>query len=249
MIPLIKLLELLSSKQVIVFEGEWGTGKTLSMVEYVRMMVQYTGIRKILSKMPVFYPNIPGIEYSPLIQTSQFEHITDTIIEHDELLDDLDRRDSLSPRNKYFTRFAKVFRKIRCQEVGTVQYISMVDERLIEMMQILITPKWKRKYHKDVKIDAQIREEKRDYRMYWFVCDLKANREYNIILDVSSSLGCYDTNYIPNKLAVTHKEYLDWFEITQSKNKYELHNRITQEIIESSTKEWLEGQKGLQHEW
>lgn len=252
MIKLLELLNILSSRYMILFNGEWGSGKSLSMVGYANLMLQFKDIRNVLSKMPVYFYDIDDVSYTPLVQTSQLEDIgEDTIILHDELLDDIDRRNSLSPVNKYLTKFAKAYRKLNVQEVGTVQYIEDIDERLIRLMQILITPKFKKKYHKKVAEDIKIRMTKKqygsngDWRMKWHIMDFKEDRSYTTEINLGRFIEMYDTKYIPNKLAVTHKDYLDWFMIAQSKPKNELLTRMNEEIIHKSKLEWKEGMKQL----
>lgn len=255
MITLLKLLEIVSSRYIIVFEGEWGKGKTLSMIALANMLLQYMGLSNVLTKVPVNFYNVHNLNYYPLTQTSQLEEVLDgTIILEDEMLDDIDRRNSLSPINKFLTNFAKKYRKIDVRLLGTVQYISMIDERLLQMMQILITPTFKKKYHKEVKEDIKIRMSKKEYgvygdwRMKWNIYDSKEDKNYTIFVNLSQFIDMYDTKYIPSKLAITHSDYLEWFKVAQSKAKNELLLTMNEEHIRSSKIEWEEGMKLLRGE-
>ena len=216
MIKLVEMLDVLSSRFIIVFVGEWGAGKTLSMVSYVRLMSEYMGIKNIVSNIPLYFPN-RDVRFSPLTGTGQFCDLTEnTIICHDELLRDIDSRNSLNPSNRFLTTFCTSFRKMKVQEVGTIQYLKMIDTRFDDLLQIIIFPKFKTKYHKKVSEDMKIRLQKKDFYIVWTIIDKKENKSYKLELNLYPFINMYDTNYIPEKLALSHVEYLDW--LAQSKS-------------------------------
>lgn len=248
MIQLKELLNILSSRYIIVFVGEWGAGKTLSAISYANMQAGYTNIQKIISNVPVYYPNL-NIDYQALTQTSQFENLKeDTIIIHDELLNDLDNRMSMSPANRYLTNFAKGFRKLKIQEVATVQYLNQIDVRFDDLLQIIIFPSFKKRYHKKVSEDIKIRLEKKDFRVKWHIVDKKDEKEYSIVLNLYNFINCYETNYIPSRLAVNHQDYLDWFGLAKSGTKLKMHSEINERLIKLSKCEWEDGFKRLKGE-
>jgi len=216
MIQLPELLNILSSRFIIVFVGEWGSGKTLSMVSYIRLMTEYMKINNVLSNIPLYFPN-RSIEFSPLTGTKQFTKLDkNTIICHDELIQDLDGRNSLNPANRFLTTFCTSFRKLKVQEVGTIQYLKMLDIRFDDLLQIIIFPKFKNKYHKKVSEDMKIRLLKKDFIMIWNIVDKKENKSYKIELNLYPFINMYDTNYIPEKLAISHDEYIEWVGMTKS---------------------------------
>ena len=246
MIQLLELLNILSSRFLIVFVGEWGSGKTLSMISYVRMMAEYAGIHKIITNVPLYFPNL-DVDFSPLTGTKQFTQLEqDTIICHDELLRDLDSRNALNPANRFLTSFCTSFRKMKVQEVGTIQYLKMVDIRFDDILQIIIFPKFKRKYHKKVSEDMKIRYAKKDFYMIWNIIDKKEGKQHKIELNLFPFLNMYDTNYIPEKLALNHDEYLEFLGMSKSMKMKEWTIMKNEETEAKTRQIWNEGMKFLE---
>lgn len=246
MIQLLELLNILSSRFIIVFVGEWGAGKTLSMVSYVRLMSEHMKIHNIISNIPLFFPN-RDVEFSPLTGTKQFcELEQNTIICHDELLRDIDSRNALNPSNRFLTSFCTSFRKMKVQEVGTIQYLKMIDTRFDDLLQIIIFPKFKRKYHKKVSEDMKIRLQKKDFFVIWDIIDKKENKSYRIEINLYPFINMYDTNYIPEKLAVSHEEYLQYISMSKSMKMADYTRMKNDELERSSKAQWNTGMQLLE---
>jgi len=245
MTTLLELLDILSSRFIIVFVGEWGSGKTLSMVSYVRLMSEYMNIKNIISNVPLYFPN-REIEYSALTGTKQFTELEqNTIICHDELLRDIDSRNSLNPANRFLTSFCTSFRKMKVQEVGTIQYLKMVDVRFDDILQVIIFPKFKHKYHKKVSEDMKIRLQKKDFYVIWNIIDKKENKSYRIELNLYPFINMYDTNFIPEKLAISHEEYLDWVAMSKSMKMRDAIITQNEKMEHLAKRQWTEGLKLL----
>ena len=245
MIPLLELLDILSSRFVIVFVGEWGSGKTLSMISYVRLMSEYLDVIKVISNVPLFFPN-REVEYSPLTGTKQFTELSEnTIICHDELLRDIDSRNALNPANRFLTSFCTSFRKMKVQEVGTIQYLKMVDIRFDDVLQIIIFPKFKNKYHKKVSEDMKIRLQKKDFYVIWTIIDKKENKSYKIEINLYPFINMYDTNFIPEKLSVSHGEYLEWLAMSKSMKLRDATIEQNEKHEKLARGQWYEGMKLL----
>lgn len=245
MIQLLELLNILSSRFIIVFVGEWGSGKTLSMVSYVRLMSEYMKVNNIISNVPLCFPG-QDVNFSALTGTKQFTELSEnTIICHDELLRDIDSRNALNPSNRFLTSFCTSFRKMKVQEVGTIQYLKMVDTRFDDLLQIIIFPKFKRKYHKKVSEDMKIRLIKKDFYVIWTIIDKKENKSYKIEINLYPFINMYDTNYIPEKLAVSHEEYLEWIAMTKSIKLQEATISNNNKLEQRSRIQWEEGMKLL----
>lgn len=245
MIPLLELLDILSSRFVIVFVGEWGSGKTLSMISYVRLMSEYMDVKKVISNVPLFFPN-REVEYSPLTGTKQFTELSEnTIICHDELLRDIDSRNALNPANRFLTSFCTSFRKMKVQEVGTIQYLKMVDIRFDDVLQIIIFPKFKNRYHKKVSEDMKIRLQKKDFYIIWTIIDKKENKSYKIEINLYPFINMYDTNFIPEKLSVSHGEYLEWLAMSKSMKLRDATIDQNDKHEKLARGQWYEGMKLL----
>ncbi len=245
MIPLLELFDILSSRFVIVFVGEWGSGKTLSMISYVRLMSEYMGIKKIISNIPLHFPD-REVEYFPLTGTKQFTELSEnTIICHDELLRDIDSRNALNPSNRFLTSFCTSFRKMKVQEVGTIQYLKMVDIRFDDVLQIIIFPKFKNKYHKKVSEDMKIRLQKKDFYIIWTIIDKKENKSYKIEINLYPFINMYDTNFIPDKLAISHDEYIAWLALSKSMKLRDATIEQNDRHEKLSRGQWYEGMKLL----
>lgn len=244
MIPLLELLDILSSRFLIVFVGEWGSGKTLSMVAYARLLSEYMGVKNITSNSPIYFNDDKN--YEPLVETNQFIDLQpDTIICVDELLQLLDSRMALNPSNRFLTAFATSFRKLKVRVAGTVQYLNMVDCRFDELVQIVIYPSFVKKYDKNSKRDMQIRVAKKDFWMNWHIIDKKERKVYDIRINLYNYINMYDTNFIPEKLAVSHPDYYTWLQMSKSIKQRTAMEQFNEKLITLSRSQWNEGQQIL----
>lgn len=243
-LSLLELFDILFSRKIICFGGEWGRGKTLSMVAYAYIASNLFGVKNIVSNIPV---NMPfQYDYTPLVETSQFDTIPkDTIILHDELPNDLDSRNSMNPKNRFLMNFAKDLRKLHTQEVGTVQYFDFIDVRMNDLLQIIIIPTFVKKYHKNDREDILLRLKNKDFRSKWEIIDKKDEHDYSIILNLYPFINMYSTDFIPNSLASNHKEYIEYLMLSKSNKAYEAYMEMTKNNIILNKENLNDGLKNL----
>lgn len=239
MIQLEELLDILFSRKIICFGGEWGRGKTLSMVAYACLVSLRFNIENIISNIPI---NLKNMGFIPLVETAQFDKISkNTLILHDELPNDLDSRNSLNPRNRFLMNFAKDLRKLHSQEIGTVQYFDFIDVRMNDLLQIIIIPSFVKRYHKRDDIDVQIRLKNKDFRSRWDVIDKKSGHTYNTIINLYPAIQLYDTDFIPNSLAVNHKEFMEHLVLSKSPKSVSAYLEIMNSNIDLNKKTIKQG--------
>jgi len=201
-----RLLEELYSSNFSVFLGNFGRGKSISLT-YLSIMSALLNKRKvIMSNTPIFNLSTFGIEFKPLISTSQFtEGMRDTQIVLDELQKIANSRKSLSPENSFVTEFSTDVRKFNQGITATSQFNNTYDIRLCDNTEVNIAPEW---------VIPQ-KKGRKDFRIYWNLYFLDSNENEIITLNLDMIKNYYDTTFKPFKLIVNHKDYID--------NMYEKH--------------------------
>lgn len=243
-----EIFDIIFSRKIIIFGGEFGRGKTLCMTAYAYFASILNNKNNILSNYPIKLGKVDKINtYIPLTQTSQFDETSlHTLFIMDEMQNDLDSRDFMSPKNRYLMSWAKGLRKDDSQVIGSIQYFDFLEKRLSDLLQMIIIPTWVKQYSESEKKDIQMRLENKDFRSKWYVIDKKTNNEYIIpSINLYNFINMYDTNFKTNPLIVTHKEFLQHMKDTKSAQKYENYINDSNERIKYSLEHWLEGEKEL----
>lgn len=242
-----EILDLIFSRKVILFAGEYGRGKTLSItaLNYFANVLynRYT----FLSNIP-FNFNISKNIYKPLIQTSQFddsENNTKTIITIDEMQRYLDARDFNKPEIKFINKFAVDLRKDESHVIGSIQYLDWLEKRASQLLQIIIIPSFINNYGFNEKKEREQRLENKDYWSKWLVIDKKTDREFNLKLNLYPFINMYNTNFKVKPFIINHKEYIDYVKTKWSKAKFEGYLEQCEENYNESLFNWKEGKKEL----
>ena len=173
-----------------------------------------------MSNMPLFNMSSYGLEFIPLISTSQFtENMKDIQIVMDELQKIANSRKSLSPENSFTTEFSTDVRKFNQGITATAQFNNTYDIRLCDNTEINILPEWKYEQKKN----------RNNFSIYWNIYYLENNVNQVITLNLNTVKNLYNTNFKPFKLVVNHEEYID--------NLYESHKEnYVEKYIEKSNK-------------
>jgi len=206
------ILNQLYSSYMAMFLGNYGKGKSLSAT-YLNIMHGLFNKRKVmLSNTPYFNLSSYGIEFIPLISTSQLaDGLRDVQISLDEVQKIANSRDSLSARNSFVTEFSTDVRKFNQGIVGTAQFERTYDTRISDNTNIYILPEWTIKQGKD----------RTDFRNTWNVIIFEDQIHERVELNLESFIWNYDTNYKPDKIVVNHLEYLEHLEESKSSKYYE----------------------------
>ncbi len=205
-----QLLEELYSSNFSVFLGNYGRGKSISMT-YLSIMAATLNKRKvILSNTPLFDMSTFGLEFIPLISTSQFtEGMRDVQIVMDELQKIANSRKSLSPENSFVTEFSTDVRKFNQGIVATAQYGNTYDIRLYDNTEVTIVPEWHTKEKRN----------RVDFYSKWQLYFMDTNENEAIDLNLEKMINYYDTTFKPFKLVVNHPEYIDILEDRYKEDK------------------------------
>lgn len=210
------ILNQLYSSYMAMFLGNYGKGKSLSAT-YLNIMHALFNKRKVmLSNTPYFNLSSYGIEFVPLISTSQLaEGLKDIQISLDEVQKIANSRDSLSARNGFVTEFSTDVRKYNQGIVGTAQFERTYDVRISDNTNVYIIPEWTVKQGKD----------RDDFNSMWNVIIFDEQIHERVNLNLESFIWSYDTNFKPDKIVVNHPEYLEHIE--ESKSTQFCENYIT----------------------
>lgn len=195
-----RLLEELYSSNFTMFLGNYGKGKSISL-SYLAIMAAVLNKRKVvMSNTPIYNLSSYGLEFIPLISTSQFtENMRDIEILIDELQKVANSRNSLSAENSFVTEFSTDVRKFNQGVVGTSQYGNTYDIRLYDNTEIQITPNWITKEKKN----------RTNFMINWVVWFMDSQEVETVTLNLESIIDMYDTTYKPFKLVVNHEDYMD----------------------------------------
>jgi hypothetical protein len=219
------ILDLLFSRRIIVFGGEFGRSKTLSMTAYSYLSFVYNNISNYVTNTPMNFGRVQQhITMKPLLTTAEFDlEYQDTIFNIDEIQENLDARDFMSPKIKYLTHWAKDLRKHNCQIIGTLQYFDFLELRAAEMLQVIIIPSFVNTYHMNEKKDILKRLENHDFTVCWYIIDRKVNKEYTMELNLWPYINMYWTKYVPSALIVNHKDYMFYMKHQKGEKKYDFY--------------------------
>lgn len=229
-----RLLEELYSSNFTVFLGNFGLGKSISQT-YLGIMSAMLNKRKvIMSNTPIYNLSSYGLEFIPLISTSQFtENMKNVEIIMDELHKIADSRKSLSPENSFVTEFSTDVRKFNQGIVATSQFNNTYDVRLVNNTEINIVPEWKIPGKKD----------RIDFNSIWNIYFLSNYETESLTLNLDSIKNMYNTNFKPLKLICNHRDYIDNLEDRRTEkymDKYHMNTdkalRISREIFKDEMK-------------
>jgi len=220
------ILEILFNRKVIVWAGEYGRGKTLSMISFVFISSIFNNYHRFLSNIPLYFKiKTNENKYIPLIEASCFdEDNKGTIIIIDELQRDLNSREFLSGSVKIVSKFSVDLRKDGAQLLGTLQYMDRLEKSMNEILQCIIIPSFVNHYSNNDKEDIKIRLEKHDFYVDWFIIDKKYNDEYHLKLNLYPFINYYNTDFKPYPLIINNKEFMDKKKEVESGVKYD--NRL-----------------------
>ena len=237
------ILDILSSRKVIVIAGEYGRGKTLSATALTFLISNFNESYKILSNVPLFFGKFQELyTIEPLNDAKTFdnEH-KKTIIFHDELQRDFNSREFQTSSAKIVSKFAVDFRKDDSLLIGTIQFMDRIDSSMNEIIQIIIIPTLINHYSNNEKIDLQERLNRKDFFTNWRIIDKKYDEVYELKINLYPFLNFYDTGFKPFPLVINHEEFMEKQEKNLSKTKFEnLKNNIERKII-SNRDNWNNG--------
>jgi hypothetical protein len=238
-----KNLKTIFSRQVVLFGGEYGRWKSLSLTALTFWECVVSNKDKIVSNMPLKFPI--DIEVWPLVQTSQFDlsamsQIKNSVLVWDEIMNDLKSRSAMSESNKYISQMMIGFRKDNIKLRCSLQHARTVDIYLDEITELKIIPSAKNKYSSDTQEDSRIRLQKKDFWVKWLCRDEKENIFFEVELNLYPFLNFYNTKFKPYKLVQTHKSYLEKLQ-EKSMKKYETHLEYAEREIEQNLENWRNG--------
>lgn len=242
------IFDIIFSRKIIIFGGEFGRGKTLSMCAYTYFASIINNKNIIISNIPLKLGKADKINtYKPLIETKQFdEENKNSIFFMDEMQNDLDSRDFMNPKNRYLMNWVKGLRKDNSQVVGSIQYFDFLEKRLSDLLQLIIIPSWVKFYSNNEEIDNKIRMGKKDFRSRWYILDKKVAGEYIIpSINLFPFLNFYQTNFKPNALIINHKEYMQNLKDKKSRIKYENYEYDLKDRLKFNIDNWNENYKKL----
>jgi len=243
-IETIRKIKTILSRQVVLFGGEYGRCKSLSLTALAYYACVFGGKQRIVSNMPL--KNLPStVELIPLIQTSQFDldklsEISHSLMIWDEMFNDVKARSPMSENNKYISQLGVGFRKDKINLLGSLQYARTIDISIDDMTEMKIIPTLKNLYSTDSKEDIQLRLKARDFVVFWDCLDVKGQDKFKIEIDLFPFLNNYNTNFKPYKLALSHRDYLEKLEL-QSKRKFETMIERLRFEIPMNKENWEQG--------
>lgn len=236
-------LNIIFSRYIVMFGGEFGRGKSLSLAALTWLEIVFTQKQNIISNMPLHYRHFEkNIKISPIIRSSQFNLnnlIKNSIIIHDEAHRDLFARNAASERNKFITSFSVGFRKDAIKYRGSLQFFDTLEFIMGKMLEMVIIPTFVNQYSADSEEDAKTRLEKKDFLVRWNCLDRKEDNEFDIFINLYPYINMYNTNYKPQQLVIDHEEYLEKMQMFPKKHERILKNNEFH-IIENN-RLWQEG--------
>ncbi len=229
------LLEELYSSNLSMFLGNYGRGKSISMT-YLSIMAATLNKRKvILSNTPLFDLSTFGLEFIPLISTSQFtENMRDVEIVMDELQKIANSRKSLSPENSFVTEFSTDVRKFNQGIVATAQYGNTYDVRLYDNTEVTIVPEWQTKEKRN----------RKNFYINWNLYFMDTNENEKIELNLEKMIDYYDTTFKPFKLVVNHDDYIDNLEDRYKEDKMRKYHDTCDKQIEQAEQTFKDCMRG-----
>lgn len=230
------ILDMLFSRRIIVFGGEYGRSKTLGSAAYCYLAWLYNNTNTFITNTPMYFKSAHRfVTIKPLLTTAEFDKpYQNTIFMMDEMQDNLDSRDFMSPKIRYLTHWAKDLRKYNCQIVGTIQYFDFLEIRASQLLQVIIIPSFINTYHMNDKKDIEMRLEAHDFNVSWYIIDRKVNKEYTLELNLYPFLGMYLTKFRPSSLIANHKDYMLYLKHQKSEKKLDTYTEDMREELRYS---------------
>jgi hypothetical protein len=241
------ILEILFNRKIIVFAGEYGRGKTLSMTAFCFISSIFNNYHRFLSNIPLYFKiKTTENKYIPLIESSLFDDDNKgTMIIIDEMQRDLNSREFLSGSVKIVSKFSVDLRKDDAQLVGSVQYMDRLEKSMNEILQCIIIPSFVNKYSNNDKEDIKERLDNKDFIVDWFIIDKKYNEEYHLKLNLYPFINYYNTRFKPYPLIINNKEFMDKKKENESGVKYDNRLSSINEKRIYSLENWNTGFKEL----
>lgn len=198
-----EIYEKLFNCLVKILYGDFGTGKSLSATFLNIGSGIYHDSKILIANNPYFYLSCFGIEFIPLISTSQLENVKElknSVVSMDEIQKIVDNRNSMSAKNSFIGDFTSDLRKFNMQITGTTHYTNTIDVRMYNETQCMIAPTFKYK-------SGKIRD---NFIVNWSII-FKNYDEFNEIndLNLENFVNFYDTNFKPQPIVINHTEYID----------------------------------------
>lgn len=237
------ILDILFSRRILIFGGEFGRSKTLSMTAYSYLAWVYNNINTFVTNTPMHFGRVQKyVTMKPLLTTAEFDFAwINTIFNIDEIQENLDARDFMSPKIRYLTHWAKDLRKSNSQIVGTIQYFDFLELRASEMLQVIIIPTFVKNYHLNDKKDIIMRLKNHDFKVSWYIIDRKVNKEYTMELNLYPYISMYLTNYQPSALIVNHKDYMFYLKHQKGEKKYDYYTEDIEKQLEYNLANYNQG--------
>jgi len=241
-----EILDILFNRYVIIFVGEFGKGKTLSMIALTTLLSLSKSKYDILSNIPITFKELNRLyDIKPLIETAQFDSINDnSIFLMDELHRDINSRQSMSQKNTFINLWITNLRKKDSRVLGSVQFLDWIDRNLGNICELIIIPSFINNYNCDKAKETEIRLRKKDFLVNWKIIDKINITNYNLRINLYPFIDFYSTNFSPLPLIADHEEYyeklreksLKKFEILKDRdnvhielnkdNFHEAHNKL-----------------------
>ncbi len=241
------ILDMLFSRRIIIFGGEFGRSKTLSMTTYCYLAWLYNNVKTYCTNTPFNFKSIQKfVNVKPLLTTTEFDKNNEnTIFVMDEMQDNLDSRDFMSPKIRYLMNWAKDLRKFNCQIVGAIQYFDFLELRASELLQVIIIPTFINQYHMNDKKDIKMRLERKDFNVSWYIQDRKVSKEYSMEINLYPYINMYLTKFKPTSLIVNHKDYMFYLKHQKGEKKWQLYQEDINTQLQFAVDNYNSGLKEL----
>lgn len=206
-----EILDILFNRYVIIFVGEFGKGKTLSMIALSSLLSLSKNKYNILSNIPLTFKKLNQLyTIKPLIETSQFDGFNDNIIFLlDELHRDINSRQSMSQKNTFINLWVTNLRKKDSRVFGSVQFLDWIDRNLGNICELIIIPSFVNNYNYDKIKEIEIRLKKKDFLINWRIIDKINITNYNFKINLYPFINFYSTKFSPLPLVANHEEYYE----------------------------------------
>jgi len=126
---------------IILYRGARGRGKTLTMVKDALKFYQ-NGYK--------IYSNLTSLKFGEcitsdfILKLSRLTELKDCVLVIDEIEFFFDSREFNKEQNKQFSRFLQQIRKRNIHILSTCQYISLIDVRIRQQIDIMAYPTFNR---------------------------------------------------------------------------------------------------------
>lgn len=241
------LLHSLFSRHIILWGGEYGRSKSLSLCAFTFLECLLDNKKLIYSNMPLYYPVLEKVKINPLLETKIFDldsGIKNCIYIMDELHNDVNAKNSMGHKNKYVTNWSVGLRKDKSKLRGSLQFFDTLEKILGLMLEVIIIPTFINKYSNDAQEDNLQRLEKKDFTVNWHIIDKKTQEIFDFPINLYPFLNMYNTKFKPMPLVINHDEYLHNLQ-KSSKKTYEMELEYNQRRLNDNNENWNEGMREI----